>query len=188
MITGDFNIHVDVADDPDSIKLLDLLESVGLRQHVTQPTHVHGHTLDLLITRWSDQIIKDPPYVDRVISDHVSLLCKLHPVKPAMTIKKVTYRKLKSVDLQSLNRDLATSALCNDPPRDQADLGPLELDAPVRSYNTTLSKATDRHAPLKTKTMAVRPAVPWYNNKINTAKACEERLNGSGGKQNCCPT
>lgn len=77
MITGDFNIHVDcVADDPDSIKLLDLLESVGLRQHVTQPTHIHGHTLDLLITRWSDQIIKDPPYVDRVISDHVSLLCK----------------------------------------------------------------------------------------------------------------
>lgn len=87
-----------------------------------------------------------------------------------MTIKKVTYRKLKSVDLQSLNRDLATSALCNDAPRDQADLGPLELDALVRSYNTTLSKATDRHAPLKTKTMAVRPAVPWYNNKINTAK------------------
>ena len=41
LIIGDFNIHVDVAD---SLKLTDLLESIGLRQHVSQPTHVHGHT------------------------------------------------------------------------------------------------------------------------------------------------
>jgi len=45
LITGDFNIHVDAVDDPDSLELLDLLESVGLRQHVSQQTHVHGqHT------------------------------------------------------------------------------------------------------------------------------------------------
>ena len=55
LITGDFNIHIDAIDDPDSLKLLDLLESVGLGQHVSQPTHVHRHTLDLIITRWSDQ-------------------------------------------------------------------------------------------------------------------------------------
>ena len=35
LITGDFNIHIDAVDDPDSLKLLDLLESVGLRQHVS---------------------------------------------------------------------------------------------------------------------------------------------------------
>ena len=50
LITGDFNIHVDIVDDPDSLKLLDLLESLGLRQHVSQPTHLHGHTLDPIIT------------------------------------------------------------------------------------------------------------------------------------------
>ena len=38
--------------------------SIGLRQHVSQPTHVHGHTLDLIITRWSDQIIQDSPKTD----------------------------------------------------------------------------------------------------------------------------
>ena len=95
LITGDFNIHVDVVDNPDSLKLLDLLESVGLRQHVTQPTHVHGHTLDLIITRHSDQIVHDPPQIDRFISDHASFLCKLLHDKPAVTINAVTYRKLK---------------------------------------------------------------------------------------------
>ena len=89
-ITGHFNIHVDFVDNPDSLKLLDLLESVGLRQHVTQPTHVHGHTLDLFITRHSDQIVQDPPQTDRFISDHASLLCKLLHDKPAVTTNVVT--------------------------------------------------------------------------------------------------
>jgi hypothetical protein len=36
LILGDFNIHVDVADNLDCIKFLDMLESVGLQQHVKQ--------------------------------------------------------------------------------------------------------------------------------------------------------
>ena len=51
LITGDINIHVDVPDDPDAIKFLDLLDSLGLAQHVKTPTHRCGHTLDLMITR-----------------------------------------------------------------------------------------------------------------------------------------
>ena len=84
LITGDFNIHVDIVDDPDSLKLLAILESLDLRQHVSQRIHVHGHTLDLIITRYSDQIVQDPPQTDRFISDHASLLCKLLHVKLAV--------------------------------------------------------------------------------------------------------
>lgn len=36
LISGDFNIHVDSTDDADALKLQDLLESVGLRQYVSQ--------------------------------------------------------------------------------------------------------------------------------------------------------
>jgi len=56
IIVGDFNIHVDDATDMQAGKLIDLLSCRNLRQHVTSPTHVHGHSLDLLITR-DDQII-----------------------------------------------------------------------------------------------------------------------------------
>ena len=50
LISGDFNIHVDNAEDTDAIKLIDLLESFGLQQHVTCPTHKHAHALVLIIT------------------------------------------------------------------------------------------------------------------------------------------
>ena len=47
LLSGDFNIHVDYALNADCEKLTDLLESYGLQQHVTGPTHKHDHTLDL---------------------------------------------------------------------------------------------------------------------------------------------
>lgn len=115
LITGDFNIHVDIADDPDSLKLFDLLQSLGLRQHVT---HAHGHTLDLIITRYSDQIVQDSPQTDRFISDHASLLRKLFHVKPVVTANVVTYKKLQSVDMDSLKNDLAASELCQKQPEE----------------------------------------------------------------------
>ena len=63
LIQGDFNIHIDVAGDSDANELSDFFESVGLQQHVEQHTHVQGHTLDLVISWWSDNIIKDLPHV-----------------------------------------------------------------------------------------------------------------------------
>ena len=40
IIVGDFNFHVDIPEDTDTIKLLDLLESFCLQQHVEGPTHI----------------------------------------------------------------------------------------------------------------------------------------------------
>ena len=50
-LTGDFNIHVDDHNDPAACRFLDLLESMSLTQHVAEPTHEHGKTLDLVITQ-----------------------------------------------------------------------------------------------------------------------------------------
>ena len=54
IIVGDFDIHVDDHDDDDLRKLLDLLYSLGMTQHVTYPTHDKGHILDLIITITKD--------------------------------------------------------------------------------------------------------------------------------------
>ena len=53
LICGDFNFHVDVYDDPNFVTFTDLLDSMSLEQHVKSPTQLHGHTLDLIITRKS---------------------------------------------------------------------------------------------------------------------------------------
>ena len=162
VVVGDFNIHVDVPNNSDSTKFLDILESFSLQQHVVGPTHIHGHTLDLVITRQSDQIVRSTPRVDRYFSDHASVFCNLHSIKPSFSTRTLSFRKLKSVDVYSLNDDLAKSDLCKNPPDDLEEL--------VTSYNKALKAVLDKHAPVKTRTIVVRPRVPWYTDEIRHAK------------------
>ena len=64
-MTGDFNSYVDVPENPSGVCFLELLESVGLQQHVrTTPAHEPGHTLDLIITRQRDSLPSGVPVSD----------------------------------------------------------------------------------------------------------------------------
>ena len=63
LVLGDFNIYVDVSNDINAEKFLDLLDSLGLKQNVTEPTHVDGHTLDLIITRKFELVLRITPKI-----------------------------------------------------------------------------------------------------------------------------
>ena len=167
MISGDFNIHVDNIYDSDAIKFSDLLESFGLKQHVTGPTHKDGHTLDLIVTRRSDRILSVPPKVDCYLSDHASVCCKLASQRSPLLDKVITFRKYKGIDLESFKRDLDSSSPCQGSPSVISGEG---LDELARNYNNTLSALVDRHAPLKSKRVRSRPSFPWYTAEINAAK------------------
>ena len=112
VINGHFSVHVDDSNDRGATKLLDLLDSLGLCQHVTQSTHELGHTIDLIITRQSDSIIHGSPATDHLFSDHLTVLPTLTATKPAITSKEPVYRKIKSIDLGTIRNDLAVSELC----------------------------------------------------------------------------
>ena len=47
---GDFNIHVDDANDPETRRLNELLAAYSVHQYVDKPTHRCGRTLDLVMT------------------------------------------------------------------------------------------------------------------------------------------
>src|SRR5271155_5102023 len=79
LITGDFNIHVDILSDPFSKSFSNLLETFDLKQHITFSTHDRGHTLDLLITRKNSTIIPDINYTIPGISDH-------HAIKSSISV------------------------------------------------------------------------------------------------------
>ena len=128
IITGDFNIHVNDTNDSDACEFLDLLASLCLKQHVIGPTHEGGHTLDLVIIRQYDQVIKSAPMIDRFISDRAAVLCQLDSVKPCTAVKEISYRQLKSIDMDALRADLTTSVLCT-------------------NNNSTLSSLLDKYAP-----------------------------------------
>ena len=175
LTTGDFNIHVDDCRNPDTQKFLDLLDSFDLQQHVKQPTHRDGHTLDLSITRKSETLVDDEPTVDLFISDHEAVFTRLglsrqspptEKSNPPTEIKTTTYRKIKSINLDSFHSDIQACSLCDDKQFHTAD----DLDAYAREYTTTLSALLDRHAPLKTRRRVTRPVVPWYIETIDNAK------------------
>ena len=142
IITGDFNIHVNNTNDSDACEFLDLLVSLGLKQYVIGPTHEGDHTLDLMITRQYDQVINSAPMIDRFISDHAAVLCQLDSVKPCTAVKEISYRQLKSIDMDALRADLTTSELCTNVFTD--------LDMMVSCYNSTPSSLLDKYAPLRT--------------------------------------
>ena len=49
IIAGDVNIHVETQESS-SLRLQEQLELFDLKQHVVGPTHIAGHTLDVVIT------------------------------------------------------------------------------------------------------------------------------------------
>ena len=110
-LTGDFNIHVDDHNDPAACRFLDLLESMSLTQHVAEPTHEHGHTLDLGITRESDNLICGRPSPDILFSDHLALLFKLKTARPPLKVGRVSFRKLQSIEKNAFIDEIRNSEL-----------------------------------------------------------------------------
>ena len=153
---------MDVPNDSDAARFLELLTSMGLEQHVDKPTHISGHTLDLIITRCSDSLLFAKPIADYLFSDHITVLCDLKLGKAPPKVKQVSYRKIKDIDKEKLRVDLLVSELCQNTPD--------TLDELANSYNTTLAQALDRQAPLRTKVTRSRPLVPWFNVEIKAAR------------------
>ena len=128
---------MDVPTDAKTVKFMDLLESLGLEQHVRGPTHTHGHTLDLVITRKMENIIACPPRVCRYFSDQATVHCDMNFNKPAFQVKKISYRKVRAIDMDSLKGDLALLDLYNG--GQGTPLSSSELDMLVCDYNASLS-------------------------------------------------
>ncbi len=81
LIVGDFNIHVDNEKDALGSAFIDILNSIGVRQHFSGPTHSRNHTLDLILSHGIDVNGVEILQQSDDISDHYLVLCKLHIVK-----------------------------------------------------------------------------------------------------------
>ena len=140
---------------------------MGLHQHIDFPTHTSGNTLDLLISRTLNSNLIQDVRPGTYFSDHCLALFSINISVPQLSRKKVSFRKTKAIQMTAFMEDLSASRLCQDPPSE-----PVKL---VDCYNTTLAGLLDRHAPLKTKTVTVRPQVPWYSEEIYEAKRVRRR-------------
>ena len=116
VITGDLNFHIDDPRDTDAQKFLQILSEHGLLQHVSGPTHVHGHTLDVLITRENSSLLLGLPSIrDPCIcnpsSDHFAVFTPLNAAKLPKKRETVSFRKHKDIDVSEFKSDIQNSGL-----------------------------------------------------------------------------
>ena len=142
IICGDFNFHVDSPNDTNSQNFLRILDSFGLRQHITFPTHNQGHTLDLLITQFDSYAINSVGFDFPFLSDHYAIHASIliqNKVRPLTTSK--TIREIKKINISQFKQDLLNSDLVKFPSTTLAELS--------KQFTCTLNNLLDKHAPLK---------------------------------------
>ena len=70
VLLGDFNIHTQDMENPDSITYNDKMEALGLQQHIDTPTHKFGNTLDLINMESLDRVKVIHSFIGNFISNH----------------------------------------------------------------------------------------------------------------------
>ena len=97
-IVGDFNIHVHVPGG-DGYKFTTFLDSCDLKQLVNQPTHLLGHTLDLILSPSDQDTIVDVKLCD-FVSDHALVKCSIVlPHQAVHTPNKVQHRRYHCINM-----------------------------------------------------------------------------------------
>ena len=158
---GDFNLHLDTPS-ATTTTFNDILASFDTKQHVNFPTHIHGHWLDILITRSSCKNIQTPTVADG-LSDHNTVIADLKvPIAPAVSKHNVFYRAIHSINIASFMTDIITSDLVTHPKEHVSDLH--------KQYSQILKTLLEKHAPTKSKSVSQKPQAPWMNPEIIQSK------------------
>ena len=162
LLTGDFNIHVNDPESPDANTFLDVLDSFGLQNHISFPTHHLNITLDLVITSCNDNFIESSTS-GRLFSDHNTVYFNLTTFKQPNTIKEITYRKLKNINMTNFNKDMELHLTTH-----YSDMLSLsEKNSIVQKIPVRMTH--DRHAPLKRRKVPDRIKLAWFSDEIATA-------------------
>ena len=168
LIVGDFNIHVDTVNSL-SDSFTNILDANGLKQHVDQPTHRNGHTLDLVITRDTSGLLRSPPVISisgvgdltsASSCDHYAVWCYFNIARPKTISKTVTYRSLRKIPINDCRADILRVVEGNSE----------TAGALFEQYNGKLQALTDKYAPPQNKTITLRPHAPWYTEALRREK------------------
>ena len=106
IVLGDFNVHVDCRSDPETTDLQSLFDCFDLVQHVDGAMHEDGHTLDLVISRTTDNMVQSCE-VGSFVGDHNAIYITMNCCKPHPIRKEKSFRKIRSINtLMALHKTL----------------------------------------------------------------------------------
>ena len=176
LMIGDFNLSSDNWKDglgtttgsPTSTesKFLDLFDNVGFVQHVDQPTHEGGRTLDLVLSN-SSSIVKNVEVMAQhvgVMSDHFAIEIRVNVNSSRLKSKKRKILNWKKADIKAMNRDYNR---CN---WDRL-LDFSEPEVMASRFNSVIHTVCEMHVPTVTVKSDFQPT--WFDSDVH--KAIRER-------------
>ena len=165
-IFGDFNIHVDVPGG-DGYKFMTFLDSCDLKQFVNQPTHLHGHTLDLILSPSDQDTIVDVKIGD-FVSDHALVKCSIILSHQAVhTPNKVQYRRYHRINMSNFRSELKNTSFVKSPADSVVDL--------YDQYVHDLADVLDKHAPLISR-LKKKDSTDWVSDSYRLAKSLRRQF------------
>ena len=160
MVIGDLNIHMNDKADPGTVTFTDFLDSLGLVNHTQFPTHVSGHTLDLIITQEDSNDILTVAR-RHMLSDHHFIDVRLISASERVECEMITYHKLKNISPQDFSIDVGNTL-------GELDLEAMDIHQAVETFNNSLKLVLNKHAPVKSHTVKVMHRQPWFDDKIKS--------------------
>lgn len=168
LIVGDINFHLEDSRDNGAVQFLRLMDDLNLQQHVNEPTHIAGHTLDTVISRRGDMLLSFLSVYDPGLSDHYCILFNTAISKPQTKVKTISFRKLKEIDTKSFSLDVDS---------EYVNYTEDTVELMVEKYNSCLSTIINNHAPLVTKTVKLENSeIRWYTQHIHSARQLRHQL------------
>ena len=175
ILCGDFNFHVEKDDDFYAKKFVSLYKSKGFSQHVKDPTHFSGSTLDLVLSLHSaiDSIAVNDLTVDKnsgTTSDHYfvsfSLPVEVNVSRIESKFEFKDVREFSKIDIGNFREDLFFS------PLNFSDF--TSVDQAVQLYLDTIQNILDKHAPLVARRFNHNRS-PWWDNSCQEARTSARR-------------
>ncbi len=180
LIVGDFNIHVDNTNDALGLVFTDLINSFGVKQNITGPTHRFNHTLALIISHgiYLTDIDIVPQSDD--VTDHFLVSCMLHITD--INYKAPCYRPGRIII--PATKDRFTNNLLDLSQLLCVPINTDELDTITRNMGTIFSNTLETVAPIKLKKVREKSAAPWYNSYTHSLKKETRNLERKWRKTN----
>ena len=175
---GDFNVWAEDPKNADFKKLKQTMSSFGLSQIVNQPTHLEGHTLDLIFLN-KYQLNPDHNVITEILdctSDHYPICFKIpYPTFPALT-KRVNIRNTKGINMDILKNDLLNN------------LRTVNFNATFEeiflSFTYEAKSVIDRHAPIISKVMHFNNKPAWMDSEFKNSRSRRRKLEKEWKRKN----
>ena len=147
---GDFNVHVNNLNNPDTEIFIDTMSALGLDQHVDFPTHKGGNTVDLLFTECIGRVEIGKCGPGEYISDHLAVEANILVDKEDIFQKDIRIRKLKNMDRAKFIEDLNLEEI---PETDN-------INTMVNTLEQKMKESLNCNAPETSRRITVRPKHP----------------------------